>query len=50
MIQDARKEGRELDRIWVHVDGRVEIGFKDADAERVRQDSKGEGDTWADVA
>ena len=50
MIRDARKEGRELDRIWVHVDGRVEIGFKDADAERVRQDSKGGRDTWADVA
>ena len=30
MIRDARKEGRELERIWVHLDGRVELGFKDA--------------------
>jgi hypothetical protein len=40
MIRDARKEGRELERIWVHVDGRVELGFTDANeqAAKVEED------------
>jgi hypothetical protein len=50
MIRDARAAGRELEHVWVYADGRIELCFKDADAERERTNTEEEGDTWADVA
>ena len=44
MIRDARKAGRELERIWVHVDGRVELGFTDANEQAAKVED--DGNPW----